>query len=81
MRWEQIDTMTCSLARTLSVIGDRWTMLIIRDVFFGIRRFDAIQQDLQLTPHRLSDRLGKLVRDGVLRRVAGADDALAARGR
>jgi DNA-binding HxlR family transcriptional regulator len=69
MRWKQIDTMTCSLARTLSVIGDRWTMLIIRDVFFGIRRFDAIQQDLQLTPHRLSDRLGKLVRDGVLRRV------------
>jgi DNA-binding HxlR family transcriptional regulator len=69
MRWQQIDTMTCSLARTLSVIGDRWTMLIIRDVFFGIRRFDAIQQDLQLTPHRLSDRLRKLVRDGVLRRV------------
>jgi DNA-binding HxlR family transcriptional regulator len=70
MRWHQIDTMTCSVARTLSVIGDRWTMLIIRDVFLGVRRFDAIQQDLQLTPHRLSDRLRKLVRDGVLRRVA-----------
>jgi len=70
MRWKQIDTMTCSVARTLSVIGDRWTMLIIRDVFLGIRRFDAIQQDLQLTPHRLSDRLRKLVRDGILRRVA-----------
>jgi DNA-binding HxlR family transcriptional regulator len=69
MRWKQIDTMTCSVARTLSVIGDRWTMLIIRDVFLGIRRFDAIQQDLRLTPHRLSDRLGKLVRDGILRRV------------
>src|SRR5690348_2167010 len=70
MRWKQIDTMTCSIARTLSVVGDRWTMLVIRDVFLGIRRFDAIQQDLQLTPHRLSDRLGKLVRDGILRRVA-----------
>src|ERR1700756_2917095 len=69
MRWKQIDTMTCSVARTLSVVGDRWTMLIIRDVFLGIRRFDAIQQDLQLTPHRLSDRLRKLVRDGILRRV------------
>ena len=57
MRWQQIDTMTCSLARTLSVVGDRWTMLILRDVFLGIRRFEAIQQDLQLTPHRLSDRL------------------------
>jgi DNA-binding HxlR family transcriptional regulator len=70
MRWQQIDTMTCSVARTLSVVGDRWTMLIIRDVFLGIRRFDAIQQDLELTPHRLSDRLRKLVRDGILRRIA-----------
>ena len=61
--------MTCSVARTLSVVGDRWTMLILRDVFLGIRRFDGIQQDLRLTPHRLSDRLGKLVRDGILRRV------------
>jgi DNA-binding HxlR family transcriptional regulator len=70
MRWEQIDTMTCSIARTLSVVGDRWTMLIIRDVFLGVRRFDGIQQDLGLTPHRLSDRLRKLVRDGILRRIA-----------
>jgi DNA-binding HxlR family transcriptional regulator len=70
MRWKQIDTMTCSVARTLSVVGDRWTMLIIRDVFLGIRRFDAIQQDLQLTSHRLSDRLRKLVREGILHRVA-----------
>jgi DNA-binding HxlR family transcriptional regulator len=70
MRWKQIDTMTCSVARTLSVVGDRWTMLIIRDVFLGVGRFDAIQQDLRLTPHRLSDRLGRLVRDGILRRVA-----------
>jgi|SRR5579863_4335846 len=69
MRWNQIDTMTCSVARTLSVVGDRWTMLIIRDVFLGIRRFDAMQQDLRLTPHRLSDRLRKLVREGILARV------------
>jgi DNA-binding HxlR family transcriptional regulator len=70
MRWNEIDTMTCSIARTLSVVGDRWTMLIIRDVFLGIRRFEGIQRDLRLTPHRLSDRLGKLVRNGILRRVA-----------
>ena len=57
------------IARTLSVVGDRWTMLIIRDVFLGIRRFEGIQQDLRLTPHRLSDRLRKLVRAGALRRV------------
>jgi DNA-binding HxlR family transcriptional regulator len=70
MRWNEIDTMTCSIARTLSVIGDRWTMLIIRDVFLGIRRFESIQRDLRLTSHRLSDRLRKLVRDGILKRVA-----------
>jgi len=70
MRWKEIDTMTCSIARTLSVVGDRWTLLIVRDVFLGIRRFAGIQQDLGLTPHRLSDRLRKLVHDGVLRRVA-----------
>ena len=69
MRWSEIDTMTCSIARTLSVVGDRWTMLIIRDAFLGLRRFEAIQQDLHLTPHRLSDRLRKLVRDGILVRV------------
>jgi DNA-binding HxlR family transcriptional regulator len=73
MRWKQIDTMTCSIARTLSVVGDRWTMLIIRDVFLGIHRFEAIQEDLRLTPHRLSDRLRKLVRDGIFRRVAYED--------
>jgi DNA-binding HxlR family transcriptional regulator len=61
--------MTCSIARTLSVVGDRWTMLIIRDVFLGLRRFEGMQQDLALTPHRLSDRLRKLVREGVLERV------------
>jgi|HubBroStandDraft_6_1064221.scaffolds.fasta_scaffold366239_1 DNA-binding HxlR family transcriptional regulator len=70
MRWKQIDTMTCSIARTLSIVGDRWTMLIVRDVFLGIRRFEGIQRDLRLSPHRLSDRLRKLVRKGVLRRVA-----------
>ncbi len=69
MRWNEIDTMICSIARTLSVVGDRWTMLIIRDVFLGIRRFEAIQHDLRLTPHRLSDRLRRLVRDGILVRV------------
>jgi len=42
--------------------------MIVRDVFLGIRRFDAMQQDLRLTPHRLSHRLGELVRDGILAR-------------
>jgi len=69
MRWNEINTMTCSVARTLSVVGDRWTMLIIRDAFLGIRRFDHLRDDLGMTPHRLSDRLRKLVRDGILSRI------------
>jgi DNA-binding HxlR family transcriptional regulator len=66
VRWNEINTVECSIARALSVVGDRWTMMIVRDVFLGIRRFDAIQQDLGLTPHRLSHRLGKLIRDAIL---------------
>jgi DNA-binding HxlR family transcriptional regulator len=69
MRWNEINTVECSIARALSVVGDRWTMMIVRDVFLGIRRFDAMQKDLDLTPHRLSHRLSKLVRDGILARV------------
>ena len=73
MRWNEIDTMNCSIARTASVVGDRWTILIIRDAFLGLRRFESIQRDLGLTPHRLSDRLRKLVSDGILRRVPYED--------
>jgi DNA-binding HxlR family transcriptional regulator len=69
MRWNEINTVECSIARALSVVGERWTMMIVRDVFLGLRRFDALQKDLGLTPHRLSHRLGKLVRDGILTRV------------
>ena len=69
MRWNEINTVECSIARALSVVGDRWTMMIVRDVFLGIRRFDGMQLDLGLTPHRLSHRLGKLVRDRILARV------------
>ena len=40
MKWDDIGEQPCSIARTLSVIGDRWTMLIIRNAFMGMRRFD-----------------------------------------
>jgi DNA-binding HxlR family transcriptional regulator len=61
--------MKCSVARTLSVIGDRWTLLIVRDTFLGMRRFEDFQNDLGMTRHRLSARLKKLVEDGILARV------------
>ena len=66
MKCTEIDQLPCSLARTLSVIGDRWTMLIIRNCFVGVRRFDDFQQQLGVTRHLLADRLRKLVQAGVL---------------
>lgn len=59
----------CSVARTLEVIGERWSLLVIRDVFLGIRRFDEIQQHLGISRNVLTARLARLVDQGVLRRV------------
>jgi DNA-binding HxlR family transcriptional regulator len=56
----------CSIAGTLEVIGDRWTMLILRDAFRGVRRFDDFQRDLGIARNLLTDRLTKLVDHGVL---------------
>jgi DNA-binding HxlR family transcriptional regulator len=69
MRWDEIDRQVCSVARALSVVGERWTLLILRDAFFGTRRFDQFQASLGITRHRLSERLNKLVEQGVLTRV------------
>jgi len=68
MRWKDVGENRCSVARTLSVIGDPWTLLILRDVFLGIRRFDDFQSRLDVTRHLLADRLKKLVKAGILRR-------------
>jgi DNA-binding HxlR family transcriptional regulator len=57
---------TCSIARTLSVIGDLWTSLIIRESFFGTRRFDDFQRHLNIAPNILSGRLKRLVDQQVL---------------
>lgn len=59
----------CSIATTLQVIGDRWTMLILRDVFRGVRRFGRLQSDLGIAKNILSDRLQRLVDHGVLEQV------------
>ncbi len=69
MKWTEIDQQTCSVARALSVVGERWTLLIMRNAFLGTRRFEDFQRQLGVTRHRLSERLGKLVDQGVLTRV------------
>jgi DNA-binding HxlR family transcriptional regulator len=58
----------CSIARTLEIVGEWWTLLIIRDAFFGVRRFDDFQRDLAISRNILSDRLGTLVEHGILDR-------------
>ncbi|MDM0071487.1 helix-turn-helix domain-containing protein [Variovorax sp. J31P207] len=58
-----------SVARALQVIGDRWSFMIIREAFFRVRRFDDLQSGLGIAPNILTDRLNRLVADGVFRRV------------
>ncbi len=58
----------CSIARTLELIGERWSLLVIRDVFLGNRRFDEIQTSLGVARNVLASRLGRLVDEGILER-------------
>jgi DNA-binding HxlR family transcriptional regulator len=59
-------TQYCPVAATLEVVGERWTLLIIRDVFLGIRRFDDLQRDLGVARNVLQARLERLVEEGIL---------------
>jgi DNA-binding HxlR family transcriptional regulator len=59
----------CSIARTLELVGERWTMLVLRDVFLGVRRFEALQRDLGVARNVLSARLERLVDEGVLEKT------------
>ena len=58
----------CSIAATLERVGDRWTLLVIREAFLGARRFDQYQERLGIARNVLADRLGRLVDDGILER-------------
>ena len=60
----------CSIARTMDIIGDGWTALILRDVFAGITRFDQFERDLDVSPKLLAARLDRLVAEGILERRA-----------
>jgi DNA-binding HxlR family transcriptional regulator len=66
---------TCSIAKALEVVGERWTLLIVRDAFFGVRRFSDFQAHLDVPKAVLSDRLGGLVEDGILDRRPDPDRA------
>ncbi|WP_419254117.1 winged helix-turn-helix transcriptional regulator [Caulobacter sp. ErkDOM-YI] len=70
MKWDDLAAQPCSVSRSLAVIGDRWTLMILRDCFLGVRRFEAFQARLGISRSIVTDRLRVLVEEGVLRREA-----------
>lgn len=73
MKWQDVGNQPCSIARSLSVIGDRWTLLVLRNAFLGTRRFDDFQATLGVTRHVLAERLKRLVEFEVLKKVPYQD--------
>ena len=60
----------CSMARAMAVVGDRWSILILREAFYGVKRFDEFEYYVGIAPNILSNRLKKMVDAGVMMRVA-----------
>jgi DNA-binding HxlR family transcriptional regulator len=69
MQWADYDSSVCSVARTVEVLGDRWTLLVLRDVFNGIRRFADLSEHLGVARDVLTKRLSTLVDEGLVQRV------------
>ncbi len=63
---------TCALARSLETVGERWTLLILRDAFYGVRRFGEFAAHLGVPRAVLADRLAALTGAGVLERRSGS---------
>jgi len=58
----------CPIARSLETVGEWWTILILRDAVYGLKRFDEFQKSLDIAPNMLTRRLNRLVEDGLLER-------------
>lgn len=67
MEWLETSTENCSVQRTLDVIGEKWTLLVLREAFNGVRRFDDMRRHMGVSEPVLADRLRTLVAAGVLR--------------
>ena len=70
------DGQNCSIARALEVVGERWTLLIIRDIVLGRQRFDELQESLGIARNVLTTRLNRLVDEGILERFAYSERPL-----
>jgi DNA-binding HxlR family transcriptional regulator len=69
MKRTSFSAMACSVAQCLEVTGEWWTMLILRDAFLGVTRFDEIHERLGIARNVLTQRLATLVEDGILTKV------------
>ncbi len=69
MKRTSVAHLSCSVAQTLDIVGEWWTLLVVRNLMFGQRRFEAIQSDLGIARNILSDRLGTLVEHGIVERI------------
>ena len=68
MRNSEFPSQICSVARSLEIVGEWWTLLVVREAFFGTRRFSDFEANLSIAKNVLSDRLAKLVEAGVMER-------------
>lgn len=66
MTIKAFEDLNCAMAKTLAFLGERWTILIVRDLFLGFRRFDQLQARLGVASNVLSERLATLVEEGVI---------------
>ncbi|MEV5355081.1 helix-turn-helix domain-containing protein [Streptomyces sp. NPDC093516] len=70
MRWLETSTANCTVQRTLDLVGEKWSLLLLRDAMNGVRRFDDFRRHVGLSEAVLADRLRKLVAAGILETVA-----------
>ncbi len=73
MKRSSVSQLNCSVAQSLEIVGEWWTLLILRNIMLGQRRFEAIQTDLGIARNILSDRLGTLVDHDIVSRVKYQD--------
>lgn len=73
MRYEELADFPCSITRPLVVLGDRWTLLVLKTAFNGVRRFNAFQTALGISRSRLQDRLDRLVEHEILTKTKSSD--------
>lgn len=68
MSWDSVCETVCPIARSLAIVGDRWTLLILRELSMGVHRFDDLQAQTGMSSHLLTTRLKRLEGDGVIER-------------